>query len=583
MARPGDYRYDEESGQWEVYQPSPDFGPKGWVPARQPPMIESRRYSEQRSAWDTFVEVVDTDKSIVYRWRPLEIINPSLSKALARFDGERASSTGELAYHVKDAPTDEWFTINQMILQASGLPLVPPEGYDNDYPVLTSSGEINVSATQKALREAAKPPTPSGAFPTSAAARQAAASDPDLAGYQPVRDSGTGQWYLEAPKGKPSAVQQEAARLEQEAALVRAQQPPPQEKPSFDDTILEALLSGNEDKALYFDAFQNRPSRLQALAFAMQYAETPEEFDQLFALAQGPALDYAETQPVFTQARAQILGSLPPSLGGQAAPPTTQELRVQGAQQDYVAQQQAQGIFRPQGFFNTPPGPPQERFDEQGNLLPNEANEGVRGPTQPLPTLTNEGQQIAYTEAYEQYVASYPERYAEFVATHGRQPTEEEVHRAPNAAEIQGLKEAATFPEATAGPDLSDVPSAEETRAATGGKTIAAPGVAVIPDFVKKAGLTFYDPSKEMQLLDYANELDEILAGVPGKPAFTAPEGFDPDEAKAAKAAELGVENVFRKKQPQPTFSAPASIFKRKQPQPEPQPTFRTPRYIGAR
>ena len=523
MARPGEYRWNKARREWELYIPG-----RGWMLVSEitPEVAEYLAGTE----YQKFEDGVQS----------------------FGFPGEKPGEENAI-WFPQEALAQDYVAEKELEAQFGG----PPTGWIGTWPPRRSDGGIDESAARKAISDSAKATEPketkpSGAFPTSAAARQAAASDPDLAGYQPVRDSGTGQWYLEAPKGAQSAVQQEAARLEQEAALVRAQQPPPQAKPSFDDTILEALLSGNEDKALYFDAFQNRPTRLQALAFAMQYAETPDEFDQLFQLAQGPALDYAETQPVFTQARAKILGSGPQSLGGLATPPTTANLQGQGARQDYVVQQQAQGIFRPQGFFNVPPGPPQERTDE-----------GVRGPTQPLPTLTNEGQQIAYTEAYEQFLA--------------------ENGRAPNAAEIQGLKEAATFPEATEGPDLSDVPSAEETRAATGGKTIAAPGVAVIPDFVKKAGLTFYNPDKQNQLFDYANELDEILAGVPGKPAFTAPEGFDPDEAKAAKAAQLGVENPFRKKQPQPTFSAPASIFKRKQPQPEPEPTFRRPRYIGAR
>lgn len=139
---------------------------------------------------------------------------------------------------------------------------------------------------------------PSGAFDSQQAALEAIKQDPAKQGLTPEYDSETGLWFLvptteakqglEQPETMVDAEGRTWARTQKGGAWQLLEDAPVprtvQAQPplSFDDLITDAIINGQWEKAVAYDDFRKRPSSQEAVAMALRYARSPDEFDAIY-------------------------------------------------------------------------------------------------------------------------------------------------------------------------------------------------------------------------------------------------------------------------------------------------------------
>ena len=312
--------------------------------------------------WDVFLEG---------KWKDLASEDAAMASALEPYDAIRVSESG--IEEIRKRGTDEWVPADSVLDPEhwAAMQQLPPRPDSfptyRPWPPLEKDGSPDYNLIDDYLKEAAAR-LPGGQFSSEEEAEGFVSETPGLEGFESFFDPKTGTFRLK--EADAFSLGRFGSVTPAERAFMQQQQQGggAQRAPSSQDRLGllldQAIMTGNWDKAIAYNDFLEAPSRLEAMQFAMQYAESPEEFQALFQMAIGPRPqtafgEQAEPEPAF-QAPSQTSQQIQ-----QAAQMTVDTLRSQGMDEATI-----RGVVGP-GFERlTPLSGPAHAAEAEGFALP---------------------------------------------------------------------------------------------------------------------------------------------------------------------------------------------------------------------
>lgn len=574
--------------------------------------------------WEILVSTGSPYNPLDDKWVPLSDVDAEEAKNLEDygFDDARVKN-GARQFHLPGSKADdpgEWYdeddyrklvSSRQEAEQriGSGKPPNWPEW--RSYPPRDAKGGVDEDEIQSYWTKY-----------ESAQEKQAARQE---ARIEPAENYGgpQGEFVIVSPTGTISrynAGKQEAQedplgtwldRTDRQRAAVQANQPQgkaltPRQRMEqrVDDILINGGTDAEIEQALAFQDSLDRPSNIEALRLALQYAKNPEDLQTLYdwaryGLGQGAPSEVPKFPTEQEGFKEPDLSFLPPELGGQRTPLTTQELLAQGGRQANV--QRMQGLseeeirrnvgpgFESAGGFVQPQAPGQDRrtmqviFDQlkaqnpdapDAALWDEAANQYGQGPSGfVLPGAAAPG---GVTEA--ERAAAMGENRTKAGYGPGLFPGGEvDLPGGP----VQDPNDARMAQE---GPNLWDVPSAGEIRGARKNGRVDAPLGVIVPEFVQNnPSITFYNPNQQQAAGDWYNEVSNYISTKGG--GASAEQWADVEREYRRRAGLPEPDQTFKTPQPPRTpsigrrlsadFFQPTESRQRK--------IFSTPRYVPRR